>query len=97
MRALLFFIFIMVVFLVVYLGLQRLKQARSRLFEQDENAPADHKHATDESPEKMVACATCGLHLPEQEAICEEDTNQERHYYCSQKHRLADKEPNVMP
>ena len=36
--------------------------------------------------QKMVACATCGLHLPENEAISEDG----RHYCCAS-HRPAGK------
>jgi uncharacterized protein len=31
---------------------------------------------------KMVACAHCGVHIPESEAVCDGD----RHY-CSEEHR----------
>lgn len=32
--------------------------------------------------ENMVECATCGVHLPEKEAICEGDT-----FFCCEAHR----------
>ena len=33
-------------------------------------------------PERMVACAQCGLHVPESEGVAEGG-----HYYCSDAHR----------
>lgn len=33
---------------------------------------------------RMVRCAHCGLHVPEDEAL-----RQQQHYFCSEKHRLA--------
>ncbi len=33
---------------------------------------------------RMVRCAHCGLHVPEDEAL-----QHEKHYFCSEKHRLA--------
>lgn len=38
----------------------------------------------DSVPEKMVACAHCGVHLPESESIVVGDR-----VYCSEAHRLA--------
>lgn len=40
-----------------------------------------HQHP---APEKMVACAHCGVHLPESEGIVVGDR-----VYCSDAHRLA--------
>ncbi len=33
---------------------------------------------------RMVRCARCGLHIPEDEAL-----RHQQHYFCSEKHRLA--------
>jgi uncharacterized protein len=38
----------------------------------------------DPVPEKMVACAYCGVHLPESEGVVAGDR-----VYCSEAHRLA--------
>jgi len=38
----------------------------------------------DPTPEKMVTCAHCGVHLPESEGVAEGDR-----VYCSEAHRLA--------
>ena len=40
----------------------------------------------DRSPEKMVMCAHCGVHLPESEALLEAGEP-----YCSPAHRAAGK------
>jgi uncharacterized protein len=34
----------------------------------------------------MVRCARCGLHIPTEEAVRDGE-----HYYCSERHRLADR------
>lgn len=79
MRALLFFLLILIVFLLI-----------SRLFSKkpSDNNPAniDSKH----DPKPMVACHYCGVHLPEEEAI--RDKHETGRYFCSQSHHdLADK------
>lgn len=45
---------------------------------------ADASPQQDPAPEKMVACAYCGVHLPESEGIAAGDR-----IYCSEAHRLA--------
>lgn len=40
------------------------------------------------APEKMVACAHCGVHLPESEGVVDGDR-----IYCSEAHRLAVSSP----
>lgn len=48
------------------------------------NRGADASPRQDVAPEKMVACAYCGVHLPESEGICVDGE-----VYCSEAHRLA--------
>jgi uncharacterized protein len=70
-RILLIFILIA----IAILAFRRLKRASSR--------PPERKKTT---TGRMVQCATCGLYLPEQEAI-----SQQGRYYCSHAHRDAHK------
>ena len=47
----------------------------------------DQPSASSHSPQNMVQCAYCGLHLPDNEAVVSRNAN-----YCSEAHRaLADK------
>lgn len=85
MRALLFFVFILVVYLAIRFTLKRVRELRAASAEAEtlKNKP---------EPEEMVACATCGLHLPKHEAICEVSEAGER-CFCSDTHqRQAHKE-----
>lgn len=45
-------------------------------------ARRERREDAQRSPERMVACARCGVHLPESEAI-EDDGRR----YCSEEHR----------
>lgn len=49
------------------------------------NRPRDEGGSGSRSPERMVVCATCGVHLPESEAI----ESSGRHY-CCEEHRRTD-------
>lgn len=40
------------------------------------------RESSDDSPQTMVACAQCGVHLPEQDAVHAGSAR-----YCSQAHR----------
>lgn len=48
------------------------------------NGGADASPPQDPASEKMVACAHCGVHLPESEGISVGDR-----VYCCEAHRLA--------
>lgn len=43
---------------------------------------SNRKDAPPRSPERMVVCAQCGVHLPESEALESEGRN-----FCSEEHR----------
>ncbi|MDR2240250.1 MAG: hypothetical protein LBE33_07405 [Zoogloeaceae bacterium] len=58
--------------LLAYLALKGFRRA----------APRSGKERQPRSPERMVACAHCGVHLPESEAIEGEDGQ-----FCSEEHR----------
>jgi uncharacterized protein len=62
---------ILILIAIVILAFRRLKRLSSR--------PQAGKKTT---TGRMVQCATCGLYLPEQEAISHQGK-----YYCSQSHR----------
>ncbi|SIN73744.1 uncharacterized protein SAMN05443662_0386 [Sulfurivirga caldicuralii] len=59
MRALLFFLLVLLLFGVIMMISKRMEMARRRA-QQDEVAA--------EKSERMVACATCGVHVPESSA-----------------------------
>ena len=48
----------------------------------DRDEPSRQPRADDRAPQAMVACATCGLHLPRQEALLLGDR-----YFCCEEHR----------
>lgn len=73
MRALLFFLLILVVFLLV-----------SRLFSKKPSDNNTANHDTKHDPKPMVACDYCGVHLPKEEAI--QDEQDSGRYYCSKSH-----------
>ena len=62
---------ILILIAIAILAFRRLKKVSSR--------PQARKKTT---TGRMVQCATCGLYLPEQEAISHQGK-----YYCSQSHR----------
>jgi uncharacterized protein len=44
-------------------------------------APAQRPRKPQDSPQPMVRCAHCGVHIPQQHAL-----SQEQNWYCSQAH-----------
>jgi uncharacterized protein len=51
--------------------------------------PAEEKKTTSATPSNMVACAHCGLHLPQEEAV-----TGTKGLYCSTEHRAAAQDRN---
>jgi uncharacterized protein len=51
--------------------------------EEDSAPPSKEATSTPATPENMVRCAHCGLHLPEGEAVKAVDG----HHYCTTTHR----------
>jgi len=47
------------------------------------------KQPTTAKPQPMVACAHCGVHLPENDALPGPQTAAGLRYFCSEAHRLA--------
>ena len=66
--------------IVVAVGIWRNKR-RAELAERKAAAPRPAPAL--KQPQNMVACAHCGLHLPQADAV----TDGENHYYCSAEHR----------
>lgn len=89
MRALLFLLFIIIVFVIIRFTLKRINQFRAeRQAEDDAEAQQNMAEETPAEPEKIVACAQCDLRLPENEALVEV-VAEKTHYFCCEAH-LAD-------
>jgi uncharacterized protein len=56
------------------------KSLKRRNRSRDADAPGPR------SPERMVACASCGVHLPESDAI----ESSGRHYCCEEHRRMSE-------
>ncbi len=81
MKALLFFIFIIIIFLVLKAALKRINKFRA---EQQVQNELDAKKAT---TEKMVTCHSCGVHIPQAEALAVTVKDGEKaKYACSKEH-----------
>lgn len=70
MGRILFFVLLAVAIYLLWRSLQR-RDGTSRASERDERLP-----------QAMVSCATCGLHVPRQEALMLGDR-----YFCCEEHR----------
>jgi uncharacterized protein len=68
-------LFFVLLALAVYLGWRWMKLQRLR----DERSTGA---ATSRQAQAMVSCATCGLHLPRQEALA-----QDERFFCCEEHR----------
>lgn len=85
MRALLFFVLVVIVFLLIRFVFKRIDQFRQNDLMSDSN---------DETPQPqeqaMVRCEQCGVHLPQGDAISVEANTVEGHnallYFCSKEH-----------
>jgi uncharacterized protein len=67
----------LVLFAVLYIAY--LVWRHNRIADQRRDAPPTARGA----PQQMVACASCGLHLPEADALRGRDGR----FYCSNEHR----------
>ncbi|HIE40540.1 MAG TPA: hypothetical protein EYP76_03825 [Thiomicrorhabdus sp.] len=77
MKAIIFLIFVVFVFLIIRFTLNRIIEIRSKQ-QSLEDTPATHKNTPSES---MVQCAQCGVHLPQSNAYYDgKDT------FCSEGH-----------
>lgn len=59
--------------LLAYLAFKGLQRSASR---------RDAERGSERAPERMVACARCGVHLPESESLAGEGGR-----FCSEEHR----------
>lgn len=84
MRALLFFILVVVVFFLIRFIFKRLEQFRAQ--------PDQLNNSESEPPteQQMVSCEVCGVHLPEADALGVETNNRngvnEKKFFCSKDH-----------
>lgn len=88
MRAVIFLLFVVLVFFVVRFTLNRIiairdkQNAQQAKYEQNQNKQANASEQNNsENTQEMVRCAKCGVHLPQSEAYYDgKDT------FCSQGH-----------
>lgn len=79
MRALLFFGLILIIFLGIWIVMQRIERFR---------AEAETESTTQEaqSSEQIVACQHCGVHVPQSEAISVATEEKGTLHFCCQNH-----------
>lgn len=76
-------ILLFVVFLLAVFYVRRALQRGPRREEtRDAAAEAGQSHAPSDEIEQMVACAHCGVHVPESEGVTSGG-----HFFCSEEHR----------
>ncbi len=82
MRALLFFVFIILIFVAIRFTLKRINQISAEAdSEERESAPVS------DDVETMVACEVCQVNLPKSEAlVIKLSENAEPHFACSEAH-----------
>lgn len=84
MRAILFFILVVIVFFLIRFIFNRIDQFKGQVQEEKQT-----NQVNDQDP-KMVTCEFCGVHLPENEALGVEanleDGSKQKKYFCSQDH-----------
>ncbi|GKT12041.1 MAG: hypothetical protein ISEC1_P1015 [Thiomicrorhabdus sp.] len=87
MRAIVFLLLVVLVFLIIRFVLNRIIEIRSKLRE----AEGHLEDSSQSRPETMVKCAFCSVHLPESSAYHEGDDA-----FCSQAHmqEFKDKQAN---
>ena len=81
MRALLFFALIFVIFILVRMGLKRIRQMQEETEQQVEDN-------SNREPKAMIACTVCEVHLPLEEALIlpTKTENEEGLYACCEDH-----------
>lgn len=83
MRAIIFLLLVILVFLIVRFTLNRIIEIREKqnLAEQKRQAAQEKDNAPDKASQEMVRCALCGVHVPQSEAYFDgKDT------FCSEGH-----------
>lgn len=79
MKALLFFILIIFIFLLIRFTLNRVNQFKSNHTHQDPETMIQE--------EEMVTCEICGIYLPKSEAYMNNSTEGKVRYACSEEHQ----------
>lgn len=78
-RAIVFLLFVILVFLILKFTLNRVIEIRQR--NREATQKPESKNPSDVDPQSMVRCAECGIHLPQSEAFYDgKDT------FCSEGH-----------
>lgn len=78
MRAIVFLLFIILVFLIIRFTLNRIIEIRAK---QRQEILKQENEEQEPQPQEMVRCAQCGVHLPQSEAYYDgKDT------FCSEGH-----------
>jgi len=85
MKALLFFIFIIIVFVAIKYTLKRINIIRA------ENTSEEDDQQPKQPPKKMVSCHKCGVHLAQDKALLitnnsHDNTTKEPSYACCKEH-----------
>ena len=81
MRAIVFLLFVILVFFIVRFTLNRIIQIREQNRQKDQLKQTRTNSLKEEEPQSIVRCAECGIHLPQSEAYYDgKDT------FCSEGH-----------
>lgn len=81
MRAVVFLLFVVLIFFIVRFVLNRVIEIREKQRQQELQKEKAKQAKTNNNPEEMVRCAECGVHLPQAEAYFDgKDT------FCSEGH-----------
>ncbi|BCN93551.1 hypothetical protein THMIRHAM_13360 [Thiomicrorhabdus immobilis] len=81
MRAIVFLLFVVLIFLIARFVLNRVIEIREKQRQQDLQNQKAQQAKTNDNPEEMVRCAECGVHLPQAEAYFDG-----KHTFCSEGH-----------
>lgn len=81
MRAIVFLLFVVLIFLVARFVLNRVIEIREKQRQQDLQNQKNQQSNNNAQPEEMVRCAECGVHLPQAEAYFDG-----KHTFCSEGH-----------
>jgi len=80
-RAIVFLLFVVLVFFIIRFTLNRIIEIRAKQREEFLKQEKRENDSTEEDPQEMVRCALCGVHLPQSEAFFDaKDT------FCSEGH-----------
>ncbi|WP_029407710.1 PP0621 family protein [Thiomicrorhabdus sp. Milos-T2] len=81
MRAIVFLLFVVLIFFIVRFVLNRVIEIRDKQRQQEFQKEKAQQAKKNNNPEEMVRCAECGVHLPQAEAYFDgKDT------FCSEGH-----------